>query len=111
MAKSPKQAPRYRPNAGYTRDDWDEVSDNPELSDEELAAMRPAREVLPPELYAALVKRSRGRPRADVRKVEVKLRLDPDVVEAYRSGGPGWQTRMNEALRKGLKSTIRSSSG
>lgn len=77
--------------------------DNPELSDEELAAMRPASEVLPPDLYDALVKRSRGRPRSEVRKVEVKLRLDPDVVEAYRSGGPGWQTRMNQALRRGLK--------
>ena len=32
--------------------------DNPELTDEQLARMQPAREVLPPELYAALARRS-----------------------------------------------------
>lgn len=30
--------------------------DNPEMTGEELAAMRPAVEVLPPDLYAALTK-------------------------------------------------------
>ncbi|HWK46617.1 MAG TPA: BrnA antitoxin family protein [Stellaceae bacterium] len=28
------------------------------------------------------------------------LRLDGDVLDAFKSGGPGWQTRINEALRK-----------
>ncbi|WP_417158926.1 BrnA antitoxin family protein [Sphingomonas panaciterrae] len=28
------------------------------------------------------------------------LRLDPDVIDKLREGGPGWQARMNEALRK-----------
>ena len=28
------------------------------------------------------------------------LRLDPDVVERFKADGEGWQTRMNEALRK-----------
>jgi uncharacterized protein (DUF4415 family) len=28
------------------------------------------------------------------------LRLDPQVIEYFRSTGEGWQTRMNEALRK-----------
>ena len=74
--------------------------DNPELTDEQLAQMRPAREVLPPELYAALASRPRGRPKAEKRKVEVKLRLDPEIVEAFKAQGPGWQTRMNEVLRR-----------
>jgi uncharacterized protein (DUF4415 family) len=30
----------------------------------------------------------------------VTLRLDDDVIERYRTGGPGWQSRMNETLRK-----------
>jgi len=48
-------------------------------------------------------KRKRGRPVgsvADVSKKHVGLRLDPDLVEAMRSTGPGWQTRANDALRK-----------
>ena len=74
--------------------------DNPELTDEQLDQMRPAREALPPELYAALASRPRGRPKVEKRKVEVKLRLDPEIVEAFKAQGPGWQTRMNEVLRR-----------
>lgn len=37
------------------------------------------------------------------RKVSIKLRLDPDIVEGYRATGKGWQTRMNDALRKSLE--------
>lgn len=33
----------------------------------------------------------------------VKLRLDPDVLEALRATGDGWQTRVNETLRATLK--------
>lgn len=28
------------------------------------------------------------------------LRIDPDVIEYFKSTGEGWQTRINEALRK-----------
>ena len=42
----------------------------------------------------------RGRPKADVTKVSTTLRLDSDVLAAFRSGGPGWQSRINAALRK-----------
>ncbi len=44
----------------------------------------------------------RGRPKSDVTKVRTTLRLDPDVLAAFRSGGPGWQTRINDALRKAV---------
>ena len=30
----------------------------------------------------------------------VSLRIDRDVLEHFREGGPGWQDRINEALRK-----------
>ena len=30
----------------------------------------------------------------------VSLRIDQDVLEWFQEGGPGWQDRMNEALRK-----------
>jgi uncharacterized protein (DUF4415 family) len=32
----------------------------------------------------------------------VSLRVDQDVLEHFREGGPGWQDRINEALRKAV---------
>jgi uncharacterized protein (DUF4415 family) len=51
------------------------------------------------EKFAA-AKIQRGRPRVEARKVSTTLRLDPDVLERFKEGGPGWQGRMNAALRK-----------
>jgi uncharacterized protein (DUF4415 family) len=42
----------------------------------------------------------RGRPPLDTRKKLVSLRLDQDVIERFRAGGPGWQSRINAVLRK-----------
>jgi uncharacterized protein (DUF4415 family) len=36
-------------------------------------------------------------------KEQVAVRYSPDVLAAFRATGPGWQTRMNEALRDWLK--------
>lgn len=72
------------------------------ISDEELARMRPASEVLPPDLYAALT-RPRGRPKAEETKQPVKLRLDRATVAAFKATGAGWQTRMNEVLNEAAK--------
>ena len=45
----------------------------------------------------------RGRPPSRERaKQQLTLRIDPDVIEKFREGGPGWQARMNEALRKAV---------
>lgn len=49
-----------------------------------------------------LIRRGRGRPPLDARKKLVSLRLDQDVIESFRAGGPGWQSRINAALRKHL---------
>lgn len=43
-------------------------------------------------------------PLGDTAKQQVTLRLDSDVVAAFRAGGAGWQSRMNEALRKAVGS-------
>ena len=41
-----------------------------------------------------------GRPPiGDAAKQQVTLRLDPDVLAKFREGGPGWQGRINAALR------------
>jgi uncharacterized protein (DUF4415 family) len=44
--------------------------------------------------------RPRGRPRVERRRELVSLRIDPDVLDHFRAGGPGWQSRINEALKK-----------
>jgi len=36
-------------------------------------------------------------------KEMVSLRLDRDVLDHFQQGGPGWQDRINEALRTFLK--------
>ena len=33
---------------------------------------------------------------------QVTLRIDQDVLEHFREGGPGWQDRINDALRKAV---------
>jgi len=45
----------------------------------------------------------RGRPKKAVTKQRITIRLSPDVVDAFRATGKGWQTRMDEALRDWLK--------
>ena len=52
---------------------------------------------------AATARRRRGRPAGSGTKEQVAIRLDHDVLAAFRTGGPGWQTRMNEALRDWLR--------
>ena len=47
-------------------------------------------------------RRQRGRP-AGSDKESTTIRFDRDVLTAFREGGPGWQTRMNAALREWLK--------
>jgi uncharacterized protein (DUF4415 family) len=50
----------------------------------------------------------RGRPPAKRRKVSTTIRLDPDIVEAFRAAGEGWQSRINAALREYLEKRARS---
>ncbi|RWM02121.1 MAG: hypothetical protein EOR68_08420 [Mesorhizobium sp.] len=71
------------------------------ISDEEDAALHAAAVADPdnPPLPDILPPR-RGRPKSEHPKQYVPLRIDADVVERFKAGGPGWQSRMNEALRK-----------
>jgi uncharacterized protein (DUF4415 family) len=71
--------------------------DNPEWTEEDFARARPASE-LPPHILAAFPK-TRGAGKAP-KKVPVSIRLSPEVVEHFKAGGPGWQSRIDEALRK-----------
>jgi len=42
----------------------------------------------------------RGRPRLEKPRQLLSLRLPPDVIASWKASGPGWQTRMAEALEK-----------
>lgn len=44
----------------------------------------------------------RGRPKlpSEIRKKQVSILLDPDVIAHFKKQGRGWQTRVNAALRK-----------
>jgi uncharacterized protein (DUF4415 family) len=47
------------------------------------------------------IRRTRG-PNKHPTKEQVAIRLDKNVLVAFRAGGPGWQTRMNAALKEWL---------
>ena len=100
MAKTTKLT-TLQPDQGFTQEDWDAV-DFPELTEEELAKMRPAKEVLSPAFFEAMEdqRKSRGRPSLAHPKKQITLRLDEDVIARFRDSGKGWQGRMNAALRK-----------
>jgi uncharacterized protein (DUF4415 family) len=66
-----------------------EYEDAPELTDKQLAEASTHE-------GGKLVRR--GRPPSPSPKQAVKLRLDPQILEAFRATGPGWQTLMNAVL-------------
>lgn len=76
--------------------------DNPEWTGAELARARPMSEVLPElhaNILAEIARRKAGRPKLERPKQSIALRLDADVLDAFKASGPGWQTRMNDVLR------------
>jgi uncharacterized protein (DUF4415 family) len=72
---------------------WVDPDDAPELDDAwfQRAELRVGDTVIRP-----------GRPKAGVTKVSTTVRFDADIIDAFRADGPGWQTRMNLALRQWL---------
>ena len=82
--------------------------ENPEWTADDFARARPALDVIAtvfgPDAADAL-RRGRGRPAKPERKVNQTLRLDPDVLAAYRDEGSGWQTRINAVLRAHMPKT------
>jgi uncharacterized protein (DUF4415 family) len=76
--------------------------DNPEWSKADFASARPAGDILPAEFMSAY-RKTRGRPKGTTMpdaKQQITLRLDRDVIERFRATGPGWQSRINDALRR-----------
>ncbi|MGH2342774.1 BrnA antitoxin family protein [Segnochrobactraceae bacterium EtOH-i3] len=73
--------------------------DNPPVDEATMATMRPADAELIRAAQRARGQRGPGRKPA---KVQVALRLDAEVLEAWRATGEGWQTRMGEVLRRAV---------
>ncbi len=71
--------------------------DNPEWTEDDFARARPVSE-LPQHIRAAFPK-TRG-PQKTPKKVPVSIRLSPEVIEHFKASGPGWQSRIDEALKK-----------
>lgn len=78
-------------NVKSTGENMIDPDDAPKLTDDWAEAA---------DAYRGSVLVRRGRPKLAQTKVHVSLRLDPDVVERFKSSGPGWQARINDALRK-----------
>ena len=86
----------------------DEEGEVRELTKEDFARARPASEALPeilgPEAAAEFLKpRPRG-PQKSPRKTSTTIRLDVEVLEAFKAMGKGWQARMNNVLKGYVKS-------
>lgn len=76
--------------------------DTPEWTDDQLDRAEPAiggKVVRPAD---GTLTRAGRPPLGTLAKRQVTLRLDPDVIDKFREGGPGWQGRMNAALQRAV---------
>ena len=51
----------------------------------------------------ATIKRGRGRPTVATKRPTLNMRVDAEVLDAFKATGPGWQTRINSLLTKAVK--------
>ena len=88
--------PKLSKNKPYTAADMREVSDNPEWTRNDFAKAKRLDEILP-DLARTI--RRRGKQKAPTKQA-VSIRLDADVLKAYKATGAGWQSRINDDLRR-----------
>lgn len=50
-----------------------------------------------------VVRRGKRGPQKAPTKKLVSLRLSPEVIDHFKAGGPGWQTRIDGVLREAIK--------
>jgi uncharacterized protein (DUF4415 family) len=84
----------------YTARDLQAVSDNPEWTKADFAKAKPFTEALP-EL-AASIRKGRGPNKSPTKRL-VSLRLSPDVLDHFKAKGKGWQSKIDDALRKAAR--------
>lgn len=69
-----------------------------ELSETDFSRFKPAQSALSASLQQKLGIRG---PQKEPKKTRITIRLSPEVIDAFKASGAGWQTRIDEAL-KGL---------
>jgi uncharacterized protein (DUF4415 family) len=88
-------------------DDPIDDPDNPEWTEEDFARASGPESLSDVELAAFPRTKVPGRPRVEQPKVQISIRLEPDVLAALRARGPGWQRLANDILREGLRKRAR----
>ena len=73
-----------------------------ELNREDLKKFHPSTEALPVSLQNKLGIKRRG-PQVAPTKERITIRLSSEVVTTFRESGPGWQGRIDEALKHWIK--------
>ena len=73
-----------------------------ELTAADLRRLKPADQVLPPELLKTMGIKPRGPQKAPTKQATT-IRLSPDVMAACKATGAGWQTRIDAALKDWLR--------
>ena len=81
-----------------SRHTWRDPDDAPEITEKWIAEA---------DLYRGPKLVRRGRPAGSGKKTQTTLRISKDVLEFFRSTGPGWQTRMDNALKRYVASQRR----
>jgi uncharacterized protein (DUF4415 family) len=83
-----------------TRRGWVDPDDAPEWSQQQFdrAEIAVGASVIAPA--QGTLTRPRGRPKKADAKVHIHIRLSPKVLGHFRATGPGWQTRIDEVLRR-----------
>jgi len=84
----------------YSARDMLAVSDNPEWTKADFAKAKPFAEALPD--LAVSLRKGRGPNKAATKKL-VSLRLSPDVLDYFKATGRGWQTKIDDTLRKAAR--------
>ena len=79
---------------------WVDPDDAPEWTKEQFdrAEIAVGGQVVSPA--QGTLTRPRGRPKKADAKVHTHIHLSPQVLGHFRATGPGWQTRIDEVLRK-----------
>mgnify|MGYP000539456023 CR=1 FL=1 len=77
------------------------LDDNPDWTEADFARAKGTETLSAAELAAFPRTRVRSAQRSPTKR-PISLRVDADVLERYRATGPGWQGRMNDALRKAM---------
>lgn len=89
MSRKPKPSKGFRENPEWTKETFAKAT--------KLSKPTPLAEL------GEIIVKSPGRPKLDNPKVSITLRLDAQVVSAYRGTGKGWQSRINADLGRSAK--------